>query len=111
MAIEASSQGGNSTSIFIMAFPYPAIYGADYTLESTDFTLTHGQKQSYSTMQCKSITIHVLDDSILEYNESFSLSMVAAHPAIPGATNEITVVIMEDPTDCKFACTCTVIRM
>ena len=92
-------------------FPHPAIYGADYTLESTDLTFTSGQNQSYNTMQCKTITIHVIDDSILEYNESFSLSIVAAHPAIPGATNEITVVIKEDPSDCKFACTYTVIRM
>ncbi|KAL5516904.1 hypothetical protein EMCRGX_G002348 [Ephydatia muelleri] len=92
-------QKGNlerDVSITIVATNETAIYGADYTLELTDFTFTHGQN---STIQCKRITIHVLDDSILEYNESFSLSMVAAHPAIPGATNEITVVIMEDPTD------------
>eukprot|EP00731_Ephydatia_muelleri_P002099 Em0001g2099a len=86
-------------SVAIVATNGTAIYGADYTLESTDLTFTSGQNQSYNTMQCKTITIHVIDDSILEYNESFSLSIVAAHPAIPGATNEITVVIKEDPSD------------
>ena len=83
------------TSVF-----YPAIYDADYTLESTSVRFARGQNQSYNNMQCKNIT--VLDDSILEYNESFTLSIVAAHPAITGAINKTKVLIMEDPSDCKF---------
>ena len=83
---------------------YAAMNNADYTLESIFVTFTSGQNQSYNNKKCKTIT--VLDDSILEYNESFTLSLVATHPVITGAINKTTVVIMEDPSDCKFASNC-----
>ena len=79
---------------------YSAVYNVDYTLDSTEITFTSGQNQSYNNTQCKTIT--VLDDSILEYNESFTLSLVAAHPVMIQPINTTTVVIIEDGSDCKF---------
>ena len=79
-----------------------ATYDADYTLESTELEImfVSGQTQYYYNKQCRSITI--LDDSILESNKSFALSLTTNHPAMTGTIQNTTVVILEDISDCMF---------
>ena len=79
---------------------HAATYGADYSLESNVLTFISGQDHYHNSTQCAHIMI--VNDSVLESNEGFELSIIAAYPVDTGTINHTTVEILEDSLDCKL---------
>ena len=77
-----------------------ATYGVDYSLESNVLTFISGQDHYRNNTQCAHVMI--INDSDLESNESFELSIIAAYPVDIGTINHTTVEILEDSLDCKL---------
>ena len=77
-----------------------ATYGSDYVLESNILTFVSGQTYEHNNRQCANITI--LDDSVLETNESFMLWLNTAYPVLSGAISNMTIIITDDSQDCKL---------
>ena len=44
----------------------------------------------------------IMDDSVLESDESFKLSIIAVYPVVIGTMNYTIVEIFEDSFDCKL---------
>lgn len=79
---------------------YAASHGIDYNLESKILTFFDGQAHDHNNKQC--IHIIVLDDGVLESNESFTLSIIFKSPLYAGAISYTTIIIVEDTFDCKL---------
>ena len=79
---------------------------ADYQNVSTQLTFTSGQTNG--SMQCTDLL--VLDDSILEAAETFSLMLIADDASVVEITADAqsaVVTIEEDPTDGKVKTSCS----
>ena len=80
-----------------------ATEGEDYIGVDMNITFTSGQNASGDNQQCFSITI--LNDDLLECNETFDV-VISAVPDDNNVVNiteqVITVTVGEDPNDCKF---------
>ena len=75
----------------------------DYLDVELNITFTSGQNASGDNQQC--FFIPILNDDILECNETFDvlLNPIAEDEDIVNITNRVfTVTIEEDPNDCKF---------
>ena len=75
----------------------------DYLDIELNITFTSGQNASGDNQQC--FFIPILNDAILECNETFDILItpVAGDEDVVNITGQIiTVIIEEDPNDCKF---------
>ena len=75
---------------------------SDYVpVESQGLTFSPGQSSSSMSIQCEEFV--VLNDEILEANETvlIALSSESNQVAVTPARNEAEVVIQEDAADCK----------
>ena len=77
----------------------------DYVSFEANVTFTSGQNATGDNQQC--IFIPLLDDDVLEGNQTFSVLITPApgdeDVVVINSTNEmITVVIQEDPNDSMF---------
>ena len=91
--------------IFILAsyYMYTATVNEDYLDVEVNITFTSGQNASGDNQQC--FFIPILNDDILECNETFDilLTPIAEDEDIINITNRVfTVIIEEDPNDCTF---------
>ena len=91
-------------SIFLYVFflPNPATVNEDYLDIDVIITFTSGQNATDDNQQC--VSIPILDDNVLEGNETFDL-LVSPTPEDENVVNitgqVITVTIEEDNSDCK----------
>ena len=79
--------------------------GVDYVSFERNITFTSGQNATGDNQQC--VFIPLLDDDVLEGNQTFSVLITPApgdeDVVVINSTNEmITVVIQEDPNDSTF---------
>ena len=50
-------------------------------------------------------TVSITDDSVLENDETFSVTLTSGEPAFLGSSlTQATVTIRRDPADCEFVC-------
>ena len=61
-------------------------------------TFTSGQ--AIEDRQCTQVVI--MNDNVVEYNESFTLLLISQSPAETGEIAKATFFIMEDPKDCTL---------
>ena len=66
-------------------------------------TFTSGQNATGENQQCVFITL--IDDDILEGNETFDVVVTTLDDDVVNVTDQvITVTLEEDPNDCKLLC-------
>ena len=97
-----STLTSKSYSCIIINFYYAATVNEDYLEFEMNITFVSGQNSTGDNQQCFYIVL--LDDNVLEYNETFDI-LIRPSPEDEDIVNItggiITVTIDEDPTDSK----------